>query len=148
MYDRPGRVFILFALLGASACGGGGGGGGGMMTPPPAANHPPAITSPATASAPENGTGTIYTAMATDPDGNALTYSLSGGADRAAFAITAGGALSFVSPPDFEAPTDADQNNVYLVQIAAGDGMTSTTLDLMVTVTNVGPDAFHVTRVG
>jgi glucose/arabinose dehydrogenase len=148
MRGRPGLVFLLSALLGASACGGGGGGSGGMMTPPPAANRPPAITSPATASAPENGTGTIYVATATDPDGNPITFSLSGGADRAAFAITAGGALSFVQPPDFEAPADADRNNIYLVQIAASDGMTSATLDLAITVTNIGPDAFHVTRIG
>ena len=147
MRGKPALVFILPALLGASACGGGSGGGGGMMTPP-AANRPPAFTSAAAVSTPENGTGTIYTAAASDPDGNAIAFSLSGGADRGAFAITAGGALSFVQPPDFEAPADSDQNNVYLVQIAASDGMTSTTLDLAVTVTNVGPDAFHVTRVG
>ena len=142
---RVGLVPNLAAALGLAACGGGG--GGGMMTPPPAANRPPVITSAATVSTPENGSGAIYTATASDPDGNAITFSLSGGVDRAAFTITAGGALSFVTPPDFEAPTDADQNNVYLVQIAASDGMTSTTLDLAVTVTNVGPDAFHVTRV-
>ena len=35
--------------------------------PPPPANRPPAFTSPATANAPENGSGTIYTATATDP---------------------------------------------------------------------------------
>jgi glucose/arabinose dehydrogenase len=137
---------MLCALLLLAACGGGSGGGGGGMPAP--GNRPPAITSPATANAPENGSGTIYTATATDPDGNALTFSLSGGADRAAFAITAAGALSFATPPDFEAPTDADQNNVYLVQISVSDGMTSAVLDLAVTVTNVGPDAFSVRRVG
>ena len=141
-----GLVLSLAALPALSACDGGG--GGGMTTPPPAANQPPAFTSAATASAPENSNGTIYTATAFDPDSNTVTFSLSGGADRAAFAITAGGALSFVQPPDFEAPADADQNNVYLVQLAASDGMTSTTLNLAVTITNVGPDAFHVTRVG
>lgn len=144
MRGRTGIAIVLCALFGASACGGGGGGG---MMPPATGNRPPAFTSAASASTPENATGTIYTAAATDPDGNAITFSLSGGADRAAFAITAGGALSFVQPPDFEAPADADQNNVYQVQVAAGDGMTSTTLDLAVTVTNVGPDAFHVTRI-
>ncbi|HTU10123.1 MAG TPA: PQQ-dependent sugar dehydrogenase [Allosphingosinicella sp.] len=133
------------ALLLAS-CGGGDGGGGGPPPPPPA-NRPPAITSPATANAAENATGTIYTATATDPDGDALTFSLSGGADRAAFSITAAGALSFAQPPDFENPTDADTNNVYLVQISVSDGTTSTTLDLAVTLTNVGPDGFRVRRV-
>ena len=135
---------VLCALL--LGCGGGGGGGGGMQPGP--GNRPPGFTSAATGNAAENSAGTIYQATATDPDGNPLNFSLSGGADRAAFAITAGGALSFVQTPDFEFPTDSDQNNVYLVQISVSDGITSTVLDLAVTVTNVGPDAFHVTRVG
>lgn len=135
----------VIALLLATSCGGGSSGGG---TPPPPANRAPAFTSPATANAAENSSGTIYTAAATDPDGNALTFSLSGGADRARFAITAAGALSFAQPPDFEDPADADANNIYLVQIAVSDGATSTVLDLAVTVTNVGPDGFRVRRVG
>jgi len=138
----------LIGVLALASCGGGGGGGSGGGGPAPPANRPPAMTSPATASAPENGGGAIYTATATDPDGNPLTFSLSGGADRAAFSITAGGALSFAQIPDFEAPADADSNNVYLVQIAVSDGTTSATLDLSVTVTNVGPDAFRTRRVG
>jgi len=138
-------VPVLLAAL-VAGCGGGGGGGGGPMPGP--GNQPPAFTSAPAANAAENASGTIYTATAADPDGNPLTFSLSGGADRLAFAITAAGALSFAQPPDFEFPTDADANNVYLVQIAVSDGTTSTTLDLAVTVTNVGPDAFHVTRVG
>ncbi|HYN45133.1 MAG TPA: PQQ-dependent sugar dehydrogenase [Allosphingosinicella sp.] len=141
---RKGVVIIALLLAG---CGGGGGGGGGGGPPPPG-NRPPAFTSPATAVAPENGSGTIYQATAADPDGNPLTFSLSGGADRSVFAITAGGALSFAQSPDFEFPADSDRNNVYLVQIAVSDGTTSAVLDLAVTVTNVGPDAFHVTRVG
>jgi glucose/arabinose dehydrogenase len=146
MRGRDRLILILSGLLAASGCGDDGGGGG--TTPPPMGNNPPAITSPATASVAENSAGTIYTATATDPDGNPLTFSLSGGADRAAFAITAAGALSFVQPPDFEAPADADRNNVYLVQIAVSDGATSATLDLAVTVTNAGPDGFRVARVG
>jgi glucose/arabinose dehydrogenase len=139
---RLGLLGLSF-LLALAGCGGGGGGmtlGGG--------NQAPAITSPASASVAENSSGTIYTATATDPDGNPLTFSLSGGADRAQFAITGAGALSFLAPPDFEFPTDADTNNVYQIQIAVSDGMTSAVLDLAVTVTNSGPDAFHVTRVG
>ncbi|MEA3014105.1 MAG: hypothetical protein QOD42_2650 [Sphingomonadales bacterium] len=139
---------ILLGALALAGCGGSGGGGGGGGGPAPPANRAPAFTSAATANAPENSNGVIYTATATDADGNPLTFSLSGGADRAAFSITAGGALSFALPPDFEAPADADANNVYLVQVAVSDGMTSTTLDLAVTVTNVGPDAFRTRRVG
>lgn len=139
-------VSTLFVLLGLAACGGGGGGGGGGNQPP--GNQPPAITSPATASVPENSTGTIYQATAVDPDGNSLTFSLSGGADRAAFSITPTGALSFIQAPDFEVPADADRDNVYLVQIAVSDGTTSVVLNLAITVTNVGQDGFRVVRLG
>ncbi|MDQ8758009.1 PQQ-dependent sugar dehydrogenase [Sphingosinicella sp. LHD-64] len=125
-----------------------GGGDGGSPDPGPS-NRPPTFTSAATASVQEGATGTVYTATASDPDGNALSFSLTGGADQARFAITAAGALSFVTPPDFEAPTDADGNNVYLVQIAVSDGTTSATLNLSVTVTDDGTgSAFRVTRVG
>jgi glucose/arabinose dehydrogenase len=96
----------------------------------------------------ENTAGTIYTATATDAQGNAVTFSISGGADAAAFQITAAGALSFRAAPDFEAPGDADRNNVYLVTLAAGDGSASTTLALTVTVTDVIGGGFAVRRVG
>jgi glucose/arabinose dehydrogenase len=96
----------------------------------------------------ENTAGTIYTATATDAQGNTVTFSISGGADAAAFQITAAGALSFRAAPDFEAPGDADRNNVYLVTLAAGDGSASTTLALTVTVTDVVGGGFAVRRVG
>jgi glucose/arabinose dehydrogenase len=138
------RLVSLFALaaIPLASCGSDGGG-----TTPPAANRPPTFTSAATVSTPENVTTSVYSATATDPDGNSLTYSITGGADRAAFAMTAAGALSFTTPPDFEAPTDADKNNVYIVQLSVSDGTASATLDLAVTVTNAGLDAFQVRRV-
>jgi glucose/arabinose dehydrogenase len=134
---------LLATTLTLSSCGSDGTG----TTPPPATNRPPTFTSPLTASVPENTSATVYTATASDPDGNALTFAMSGGADRAAFSIAASGALSFVAPPDFETPTDSDRNNVYLVQLTVSDGSASTTLDLAVTVTNSGTDAFQVRRV-
>jgi glucose/arabinose dehydrogenase len=134
---------ILTLHLTLSSCGGGGGGGGGN---PPPSNRPPQFTSSTTASLPENSGGAFYTAAATDPDGNALTFSISGGADAALFSITAAGAISFRTPPDFEAPADADSNNVYLVQIAASDGQAQTTLSLSVTITNVSDANFRVRR--
>lgn len=133
----------VFAPILAGGCGGGSGG-----QPGPQPNRPPAITSPANANAAENSAGTIYTATAADPDGDPLAFSLSGGADQAAFTITAAGALSFAVAPDFEAPADADRDNVYLVQISVSDGTTSAVLNLAVTVTNAGADSFRVVRVG
>lgn len=105
------------------------------------------FTSAAAVSVPEGTIGTFYTATANDPDGNAVTFSLSGGADRAAFRITSAGALSFVTPPDFEAPGDANANNAYVVEITASDGAVAATLSLMVTVTDTPSAAYRVRRV-
>ena len=61
---------------------------------------------------------------ATDPDvGQTLSYSIIGGADASKFTIGATtGALSFVTAPNFELPTDAGGNNVYDVIVQASDG--------------------------
>lgn len=138
------RVFAaLFPLILAS-CGGGGGGGGGS-TPPPASNSPPSFTSAQTASIVENTTG-AYQATASDPDGDALTFSIDGGADAGVFSITSAGALRFNTAPNYSAPTDADRNNVYNVQLRVSDGRASATLTVNITVTN-SADGISVVRV-
>src|SRR3546814_21080907 len=116
--------------------------------PPQPSNQPPSFTSAPSVTVPENSDGIIYTATATDPDGNALAFSLAGGADQSAFRITAAGALSFAMAPDFEAPADGAGNNVYLVRIGVSDGTPSDTLALMVTVTDTAPDELAATRRG
>ncbi len=136
----------LVPLLLLAACSGGGGGssGGGTPTPTDAA---PSFTSPATASMVENGTA-AYQATPTDPDSDAVTFSIAGGTDAAQFTLTPAGALSFAAAPNFEAPTDSDGDNVYQVQLAANDGRGGTgTLNLQVTVTN-SREGVAVKRVG
>jgi VCBS repeat-containing protein len=99
----------------------------------------PAFTSAATANVAENSTA-VLTVAATDDDlpAQSVTYSITGGADQTKFAITSGGVLSFVSAPNFEAPTDATFNNVYDVQVTASDGAGGTTAqNIAVTVTAV-----------
>ena len=58
---------------------------------------------------------------ATDPDiGQTLSYSIIGGADASKFTIgSTTGALSFITAPNFETPTDTGGNNVYdvIVQV-------------------------------
>ena len=63
------------------------------------------FTSPNTANVPENTTA-VMTVTATDADlpPQTVTFSIVGGADQAKFAITSGGALSFIAAPNFEAP--------------------------------------------
>ena len=100
----------------------------------------PVFSSGSSASLSENATDTGYTASATDADGDAVTYSLSGGADQSLFAIdSATGALSFQAPRDFETPGDDDGDNVYEVVIEASDGNGGTaTQNVSVTVQDVG----------
>ena len=74
--------------------------------------------------------------MATDGDGDALTYSLSG-TDAARFTIDPNtGAVSFIASPDFEDPGDAGGNNVYDITVTASDDDSSTNHDVTITVTN------------
>lgn len=139
-------VSLLPALL--AACSGGGGSTSPGPTPTPApGGGAPAFTSPATASAVENATAGVYQAAATDPEGNAITYSIAGGTDATRFTITPAGALSFLAAPNFEAPQDADADNVYQVQLRASDGSLSSTLNLALTVTN-SREGIAVRRVG
>ncbi|WP_294250456.1 cadherin repeat domain-containing protein [uncultured Sphingomonas sp.] len=111
------------------------------------ANQPPAFSSAASASVAENVTGPVYQAVASDPNGDALTYAIVGGADAARFTLSATGQLAFVDPPNYDLPADADRNNVYEVQIGASDGKASTTLAVAVTVTN-SKEGVYLHRLG
>ena len=91
-------------------------------------NEAPTITSSAAFNAAENQTA-AGTVTSSDPDGGSPTYSITGGADQASSRSTPRRARSaFNSAPDFEAPTDADANNVYdvTVQVSDGNGGTDT----------------------
>ena len=108
-----------------------------------APNQDPTITSDgggatASKSVPENQTA-VTDVDATDPDSDPLTYSLAGGVDDSDFTINqTSGVLSFSTPPDFEAPGDANTDNVYEVTVAVSDGRGgSDSQQISVTVTNV-----------
>lgn len=97
---------------------------------------PITITSSATFSAAENQTA-VATLTASGGTGS-YTWTKIGGADTAKFTLTSGGVLTFATAPDFEAPTDANTDNVYLVQVQADDGVsTPATQNISVTVTDV-----------
>lgn len=139
------RVWVLGVAAMLAACGGGGGGSETPIRAP--TDLAPTFSSSASATVPEGTTGVFYTAIATDPEGKAVTYALGGGADQARFRITSTGALSFITPPDFESPTDANNDNIYLVSINASDGTQTGALALAVTVTDVVGSALRVRRV-
>lgn len=83
-------------------------------------------------------TTAVTTVTATDVNLDLLTYSISGGADASKFTINAAtGVLAFVTAPDFEAPTDADSNNQYIVTVQVSDGSLTDTQTITVTVADV-----------
>ncbi|WP_284190053.1 cadherin domain-containing protein, partial [Zoogloea oryzae] len=117
------------------------------VTVTPVNDNTPAITSSAAASVAENGTA-VMTVTATDADlpAQTLSYSIVGGADAAKFSINGTtGALSFVTAPDYEAPTDAGANNVYDVTVQVSDGTLTSTQAIAVTVTPVNDNTPTIT---
>jgi hypothetical protein len=109
------------------------------------ANESPQITSngggaSGSVSVDENSSA-VTTVAVYDPDsGDSHSYSVSGGADAAAFSINASsGALTFSSAPNYESPGDVGSNNVYDVQVTVTDdgaGNLTDVQDLAVTVNN------------
>ena len=86
----------------------------------------------------ENFVGTALTVAATDPEGDTLTYSISGGLDAGKFSINAStGAISFNVSPNFEAPTDNGTNNIYDLTVSVSDGTNTTSKAIEITVNNV-----------
>ena len=84
-------------------------------------NEPPVVTGTKAVEVAENSTAAVGAYTAVDPESDSLVWSL-GGADAARFQISAAGVLSFVAAPDYEDPADSDRDNVYEVQVQAGDG--------------------------
>ena len=94
----------------------------------------------------ENGTGNAVALTLTDPDGDFLAVGAKQANDFEKFAITHGPSGVFLTftdgtPPDYENPTDADQDNVYEITVQAFNldvvGASWVELPVAVTVTNV-----------
>jgi hypothetical protein len=112
-------------------------------------NTAPVITSASTFSVAEN-TASKFVAKitATDAEGDALTYTITGGDDQAQFILgTTSANLYFTKEPNYELPRDADANGSYKLRIQVSDGTLTTTQNLTVTVTNVNeaPSAIALT---
>ena len=85
----------------------------------------PVITSGATFSSIENQTS-VGTVIATDVEGDALTFSISG----TDFEISSSGVITFKSAPDFETKSS------YTATVTVSDGVNSTTQTITVAVTD------------
>ena len=44
--------------------------------------------------------------------------------------------MAFITPPDFETPADSDQNNEYSITLSASDGKLTTSVSVVIRVTN------------
>ena len=130
-------TLVFISLITIAACGGGGGGGSdapgsGYTTP---TNNPPSITNTnMNISVVENQTS-AFTVNATDPNGDTLTYSLSGD-DSSLLSISNQGVVTFNTAPDFENPSDGDTDNVYKITVTVSDGSLNANANFEITVTN------------
>ena len=83
-------------------------------------NTPPTLGVIPALSTLEGNTNTIFRFQATDSDQDRLTYTL-GGEDSSVFSLN-GNNLSFVENPDYEAPIDANTDNIYELTVTVSDG--------------------------
>ena len=126
------RKFGCFALLLVlTAC------GGPVNKTPPITDLPnqaPSISADSV-SVLEGVEEAVIQVSASDPDGDSLSYELSGD-DAGGFAISESGAVSFVEAPDFESPTDAGGDNVYELTVSVSDAEDSASVGVTITVEN------------
>jgi voltage-gated potassium channel Kch len=127
------NYLLGFTILFLTACGGSGSGPSGSSSSGPI-NAAPVISSGNTYSVAENTTA-IGTVSASDADGDALAYFIQG--DDSSLVTLTGNVLSFNTAPDFEAPADANSDNVYKVTVVVSDGSAKDAKDLEISVTNV-----------
>ena len=103
-------------------------------------NEPPILEGATSITYPENNSRVVGTYIATDPDGDNITWAL-GGPDSEIFAL-ADGVLSFQNSPDFETRLAAANNNHYLVTITAADDANHVT-GMVVTITVTDDNEQH-----
>ena len=131
------HFYLLIILITIAACGGGGGGGSDSYSPQGSGGTPqPTNTAPTI-----NNAGNSYSVLenqtsafvvdASDPEGDALTYSLSGD-DASLFLITSSGTVRFVSAPDFENPQASAGGNAYSLTVSVSDGALTDSKDFTV----------------
>ena len=87
---------------------------------------------------PEDETDAVENLRATDPEGESITWDLSG-TDRGDFEIN-NGTLTFADQPDYETPVDANRDNIYQVTVEAGDGTKTSRSNFTITVGNIEED--------
>jgi hypothetical protein len=98
-------------------------------------NTAPTITNTSLNISVEENQTSAFTVTATDSNGDSLTFTISGD-DSSLMSITDAGVVTFKTAPDFEVPSDANADNVYMIVAAVSDGSLSDSKTFQVTVTN------------
>ena len=111
-------------------------------------NSPPSFTNPSSVEFNENALTAAFSLTATDADGDAMTFSISG-SDGTFFSLnTATGLLEFVSQPDFENPLDYNSDNTYELQATVTDDqLNSASIDMRIIIlddTTESPTHFNL----
>jgi hypothetical protein len=102
-----------------------------------AENDTPVFSSGSTFSVNE-GNSIVTTLSASDADGDAYQFMISGGTDEAKFSLgSSSGELSFMDPPSFANPSDHDSDNQYHLMISVSDGPTFSTQGIVISVLEV-----------
>ena len=120
-------------------------------------NDAPTMVLAGSVAAFENETPVLLTAVATDVDSDTITYALDDGGDNALFEIDGvSGEVRFKDAPDFEAPLDANGDNIYEIAIIARDedggetvqGVVVTVNDVNEIPTDARINEFHYDNTG
>lgn len=109
-------------------------------------NEGPVITTDVSGLTILENTTTVIDLDGDDPEGDELTYAISGGSDATLFKVdTETGELSFAAAPDFETPLDQGADNTYEVTVQVSDGTESDALNIAVEVLDVEPLTYTAT---
>ena len=84
----------------------------------------------------ENNTAEVASYSAADQEGDTIQWSLTG-TDSGDFRISDQGVVNFAATPDWEEPTDSNEDNVFTFTVTASDGHSSDTIDVTVTVADL-----------
>ena len=125
---KPQHRYFILSLLLLSACGGGGGSSNDN-------NRIPFISNSSSNFDVKENQTEAFTVIAGDPDGDAISFSLSG-TDSSKLSINSSGDVSFVATPDYENPTDANTDNNYDFSVSVSDGSLTASKAFTVTITD------------
>jgi len=126
------KKYFCLPIFFLTSCGGGGGGSGSDSQQ----NTAPDLVGLIDYAIDEN-TSEVAIIQATDAEGDAISYSISG-VDSPLLSINpSSGLLAFQSPPDYENPQDNNQDNIYSISVSASDGKLSTSLGIIISVNDV-----------